>query len=179
MPLITPDELRTKLQRDLDEAVAQQACDLASAQVQTLTRQTLIAAEHVEHCELVARLWRRQLRPTTRLSQRPVTAVTTVTVDGAELDTALWDWDEASGLLAVTTDSDRATVEYAAGWDPIPADLKAAALHFAAAEVSNPTGIVSERIGDYSVTFGDTATGNAIKTILDGYRRKAGTVRVR
>lgn len=177
--LITPDELRTKLGRDIDEEQAQQACDIASAQVQTITKQTLVQSDHVEAVELVPRMFRGQLLPTARLHQRPVQTVNGVTVDGAELQPTLWQWDPVAGLLAVHVDTDRATVDYTAGWHPLPADLKGAALHLAAAEVSNPTGIVSERLGDYQVTWSETAADKRVRDILAGYRAGAGTVRVR
>ena len=179
MPLITPAELATKLQRTIADDVAQQACDLASAQVQALTKQTLVQASHVEHVELDVLVVDGVMRAVTPLWQRPVVAVDTVTVAGVDLYEDAWWWEPSLDLVVLAdATTARATIEYTAGYDPIPGDLKAVALMFAAAEVANPTGVVSESLGDYSVTWSDKATTARIDMILGSYRRRAGTIRL-
>jgi hypothetical protein len=177
--LISVEELRIRMQRDIDEATAQQACDLATGQVQSLTRQTLERAEHVEACTLSGRWDGSRWTVATRLRQRPVVTVDTVDVDGVELDPAGWGWDAATGWLTVNdTAVTSCTVTYTAGYDPIPADLKAVALDLAVADVANPAGVASERLGDYSVQFADRSKENRMKAILGRYTPQAGTVRV-
>lgn len=179
MSLITPAELATKLQRTIADDVAQQACDLASAQVQALTKQTIVQTAHVEHVELSAQMVDGSWRAVGRLWQRPIVSVDTVTVDGTDLDPAAWWWRPGPDVLIVADPATAlATVEYTAGYDPVPGDLKAVALTLAAAEVANPTGVVSESIGDYAVTWSDKATAARIDTILAGYRPRAGTIRL-
>ena len=47
-----------------------------------------------------------------------------------------------------------AEVGYTAGYDPVPADLKAVVLALAAEEYATPSPVVaSERLGDYQVTY--------------------------
>ena len=177
--LITVDELRTRLQRDLDDDFAAQACELATAQIQALTRQTLLRATHTETVQLTGRTVAGDWVAVATLRQRPVITVTTVSVAGSALAADLWTWRAELGLLCVANAGlQSATVTYTAGYDPVPGDLKAVALQLAAADVANPSGLVSERLGDYAVQYGDRAADIRIAAILARYQPHAGTVRV-
>lgn len=68
-----------------------------------------------------------------RLSRRPVTSVTSVTVDGSLIDAADYEISGGSNLYRLSGDelsewaSGKITVVYDAGYDPAPDDLKLAA----------------------------------------------------
>ena len=68
-----------------------------------------------------------------RLARRPVTSVTSVTVDGVLIDAADYEIVGGRNLWALSSDAitswaaGKITVVYVAGWEPAPYDLKSAA----------------------------------------------------
>ena len=178
MTLIDRDELATWLQVDIPEAVADQACEMASGIISGYTHQHIASADHV-HTLLVAP------SGAVDLPQRPVTAVDRVTVDGDEVEG--WTWDGVSPQIRFTPTvaGPSVVVEYTAGWDPVPSVVKAVALALAGRSVSNRRGVRSEQLGDYQVTFGgsDEVVASVVltkdeKALLDrAVRRGPGTLR--
>lgn len=63
-------------------------------------------------------------------------------------------------------------VNYAAGLDPIPRDLKQAVMEWVAIKIKrrDSAGIVSERLGSYSVTYSEDEIPGNIVSILNRYR---------
>jgi len=133
------------------------------------------------------------------LPERPVTAVTSVTLG----DTALvvdvdYVWDGKDGLYRGTKvdgilsvngpdwlvngwgdwggPGAVVTIVYSHGFATIPNDIKGVCLALAARSLSSPDGVNSESVGSYSVSY--SRTGGAVsllseeKALLDRYRRK-------
>ena len=133
------------------------------------------------------------------LPERPVTAVTSVTLG----DTALvvdvdYVWDGKDGLYRGTKVDGILSVNgpdylidgwgdwggpgavvsvvYVHGFSTIPNDIKGVCLALAARSLSSPDGVNSESVGSYSVSY--SRTGGAVsllaeeKALLDRYRRK-------
>lgn len=97
----------------------------------------------------------------------PVT-ITSVVEDGTTLDAADYRLEPTNELVKVEEeqwDGD-VTVNYSAGFDTVPMDVKAVTLLLASRGVSNPLGAQSVRIGDYSETF--TARPVAATELTDG-----------
>lgn len=113
------------------------------------------------------------------LPRYPVTAVTSVTVDGA----ALTEGDEyewyPSGLLYRLAGSwplerKSVTVDYTAGFGPISDDIKGLTLALASQAWSTSPGKKQESIGDYSYTLAGGTGGLQLSTfdrrVIDKYR---------
>lgn len=118
------------------------------------------------------------------LPQRPVVAVSAVSVDGTAQTAASWTlagsrlwrhcgWGSAYGGLSVANGTwsggcapTAVTVTYDHGYVTIPADVKAATLAVAADMASNPAGLLSESIDDYTWRRSDTAAGAAAGLLL-------------
>jgi hypothetical protein len=100
------------------------------------------------------------------LPGQPVTAVSAVSVNGV----AVTDYKLLSGWLAAPCGfhtADLVTITYTHGLPNVPADIidlacRLAGQALAAYRSGDPTprAVTSERIGDYSVTYADTDTGN-------------------
>lgn len=191
MSFATPAELETFLGYTVPDDRAQLMLDLATAAIQRYARQTFAL---VEDDTLTLRgswgdtLW---------LPQRPVVAVTSITVDGilAPATTYTWTTDGKVTLdtdpswivnLAETNDGYwggddvLVVVVYDHGQD-VPDDVKGICLGVAARLIGNAAsaGIVQETIGAYSVTY-DRAAQVALtddeKTALTPFRRSSGTI---
>jgi len=157
--LFTLGELASYLQRDLDTASATLAQATAEGLVRAWTRQNIETATYtstrvpvtIEH-----------ERYTVQLPQRPVTAVTSVTVNGtAYVSGTDYTWDGVHATLwlrylagSSTSFIDEwwAVVTYTAGYATVPGAVKGVALSVAGRAYDNPRGVRSESIDDYSVT---------------------------
>lgn len=131
-----------------------------------------------------------------RLPQRPVVAVSTVTVNGTAYTSGTdYSWDGVSDHVrlayrewstAAFQGEPRAVVAYTAGYVAAPAAVRAVALSVAARAYDNPSGLRSESIDDYSATragtdddlAGITLTA-AEKAALKPYRLTAGSLVLR
>ena len=131
-----------------------------------------------------------------RLPQRPVFAVSSVTVNGTAYTSGTdYSWDGVSDHVrlayrewstAAFQGEPRAVVAYTAGYVAAPAAVRAVALSVAARAYDNPSGLRSESIDDYSATragtdddlAGITLTA-AEKAALKPYRLTAGSLVLR
>jgi hypothetical protein len=148
----TAAELASLLQQDVDTSSAEQALDMATAEVQNLVGQL------IEQDTVVAHLWVTDpCEQLLTMPQRPVTAVTAVTIDGTAvtdytvLPHALWREDGwIDGAQESAGQPIRVTVAHTYGFATIPDDIKRACLHLAAQMYVNPEGSGGgERIDDY------------------------------
>ena len=181
MALITGQDLATYLSQTYDsgDASLAQAVTLSCGLVTAYTGQLIESATYT-HTLLIG------TDRTIRLPQRPVTAVTSVTIDGTLLtaDTD-WDWDGVSPSIALdgyTLDAEEwtAVVVYTAGYASVPADVKAATLSVAAAIYAGAPGVTSESIDDYRVTYETSRGAGGLndyeRAILKKYRVRLGNV---
>lgn len=194
--LVTTSDLGTFLGRSLDATRAAAAVSLSSGLIRGYTRQWLSLRT------LTANLLLVDTGPQgyrINFPQRPLIAVTSVSIWGTALvsgDDYAWDgvspWVDIPILPEQPTGVDvlamppRATVTYQAGYATLPADIKAVALACAGRVYENPRGLRSRSIGDYSETYGgtdDAVSGAGLLTaemaVLDGYRLRAGSVKIR
>ncbi len=183
-------ELAADLQRDLDTASATLAKDSAQAIVRGYCRQELTTATYsgvllpieVEGPSYIV-----------RLPQRPVTAVSSVSVNGVTYTLGTdYAWNGYGDYLrlrkvdessASFEDWPLATVTYTAGFATVPADIKAVALAVAARQYDNPQGLRQTTIDDYSETRAgadDDLAGTGLlkpeQRILDRYKVRVGSV---
>lgn len=163
----TADELDLWVDDTIVADRANLILSLATAAIQRHTGQTL-AAVAADSITIPGRLGK-----FLRLPERPVTAVTSVTLDGVTItdfdllpQSVLYrgsGWGDARVIIGVTYDH---------GFATIPDDLKGVALDIAARVVNNPTSSVQESFGSYSVTRSRTL-GIAIspdeKKVLENY----------
>ncbi len=182
MALIAGTDLATYMQITYSsgDALLAQAVTLACGLVTGYTRQNIESTTYT-HTVLISP------DMTIRLPQRPVTAVTSVTVDGTVLTSGTdYDWDGLSPSIALdgyTPDDDVfvATVVYTAGYATVPADVKAATLSVGAALYNGSPGVTAESIDDYRVSY-DTnrAAGGGLndyeRAILKKYRTRLGNI---
>jgi hypothetical protein len=123
------------------------------------------------------------------LPQRPVTAVTAVAINGVTQGALSW-WLSGSRLYrwrgwnrALVSSASTAfglaptliTVTYDHGYDEIPDDVKGAVLAIAADIVTNPAGLVSENIDDYTWRRSESPAGTAAGVLLAAVVRRYGT----
>lgn len=155
---------------DVDEAGAQQALDLASDIIRGYTRCTISTVTETVEFEGTS-------SDVLELPQRPVTAVTAVTVTdriGNDLVVAStdWTWTRSGKLRRIlysdtlptgwTADSGwggpdaTVTVTYTHGLATVPGDVKAITLALARRMTVNPDGYVREAIGSYNVGYSST-----------------------
>lgn len=177
MALFELTELASLLQQDLDTATADLARDMATGAVVGYLGQNVESQEYTHRLPI----WS---DGTVRLPQRPVSAVASVTTpDDDPLDAGLWDWDGIRGRVAVDGHPEWAEVTYTAGWTTVPLPIKAVALTAAARAYTNATGVRTEQVDDYSVTYAGTAqdlTGFGLtvteKSVLSRFRVKLSAV---
>lgn len=196
MSLVTVEDLARKMRGTLDPEAAALACEAASAIAQNITGQTLEVADHLSTIEIDVATrrpprsgsplppadWGRVLG-VVKLPQRPVRSVTEVMIDGVPIDEgAQWWWDGAVTLWIGDTDGVAATVGYSAGYDPIPADLRAVVLNIAASEYAvTSEAIASERLADYQVSYrasDDAAVTARQRVLLSRYSPSVTTIRL-
>lgn len=140
-----------------EEARAQLLLTLATGVIDAELGQSLVLGPSTAEIDGTA-------TPVLLLPRWPVTAVATVTV--------IDDLDEAPKTLVENVDYrwsrygklrrigrcwpciERAVdADYTAGWDPIPDDVRSINLRLAQAGWANPTGLESERLGDWSAKW--------------------------
>lgn len=143
----------------VDEVEAQQALDLASDIIRGYTR---------NHISTVTETAQFEGSPSDCivLPQRPVTAVTAVSVTDRAGATSViapagWTWTRGGNLRRIDgsswggTDA-TVTVTYTHGLAAVPGDVKAIALALARRMTVNPDGYVREAIGSYNVGYATT-----------------------
>lgn len=125
------------------------------------------------------------------LPQRPVTALTSVAINGQvvtdfkQVGDRLyrvygWAWPSIDVVppMAIYAPVSTVTVTYDAGYNPLPQAIVSVCINAAMRAFSNPTGVLRESIDDYSRDFsGDAATGVLLDAIdqkrLRRYARRA------
>lgn len=129
------------------------------------------------------------------LPQRPVTAVSSVSVNGTELAATEWTlsgnrlyrhggWNRAyvSGNSSWPGRAPTVlTVVYDHGYAVVPDDVRAATLMVAAEMVANPQGLTAEDIDDYRWRRSDSApspAADALATLVRRYNPRARSVRL-
>ena len=181
-PLATQADLEAALQRTLDATQAAMALRRASARVRKSCRQELTLVEN----ETVtrpggSRILRLPQRPLVLDDTHPLTVVELFGIGSVEYEalegrdftrigteltrgeawwapTRLmgWPWMRPQGIWA-----QRVRVTYSHGYAEVPDDIVDVVLDLAAMNMTNPQGLRSESIDDYSRTFGSETIGNA------------------
>lgn len=180
--LVTPEKLASLL-GTLDEAKATTVIEAVTAAVQGCVQQRLVMVEDDEAEGLLGTLecW-------FELPERPVSAVTSVHLDGEEITdyrrfgARLWRRD---GWETCPGEPSSVDVVYTHGYaddDPRIEPARAAVLMLAANVYPNPSGVKSKSIGDYSVAYEAAAAllGDdtpLVKSLRRRYGRRVGTVR--
>jgi len=176
--LFTLPELASFVQSDLDTATATLARELATAKVRTAAPRAFIeAGAHTVVRTIVGGVV---------TLPRPVTSVTSVTIDGDLIDADSYDFDGVDTISGLGAWDGPATVVYIGGYATAPTDVKAVALAVAGRIVDNPSGLRSETIGAYSATragedvdiAGTELLASEVRS-LRPWRRGAGTLRLR
>lgn len=178
----TAEELAALLRTTFDASESVQAdsiLTLASGVVQGHLRQTV---RQVVGDVLVRRgTWDTRFR----LPERPVTAVSVVSIGGTALTADDWylQGDELVRTVGWGGPSVEVSVTYTHGYATIPDDIKAVVLQSAVRAWSNPSGIAQESLEGYSITYARGNSGVVLfeseKAILDRYRRTNRTVQIR
>jgi hypothetical protein len=125
--------------------------DMASARVRRFTRQTLSAV--TADVLTVPGTWGTELH----LPQIPVTAVTSITVDGVLVDPTEYTWTR-SGLITRYWrwwggPKSSIVVTYNHGFATIPDDIVTIVAALVAEQYRNPDQLQQERAGSYEVTY--------------------------
>lgn len=155
--LVTPEELASFLQQDLDASTANLLIDLATAKVQAAAGQRLIEATStavidVDICEF---------SPWLALPQLPVQSVASVEIDSVACtdylvrNQQLW---RLNGWNANASAPAQVTVEFTHGYPDGAQGLQLArdmTLALAAAGYGNPSLVSAEQIDDYRVSYAD------------------------
>lgn len=202
--LVTVADLATTLGRTFtgaEEAQAQALLDQASSVVRSYLRLDVTRATTTDTFRMGR--WDRQFMASpfdcqpggqVVLPQRPVVEVSEVKVDG----TATSDWwlDDVSLLLRsapwplppVGNQPPRVTVTYTHGWEPVPGDIAAIVRQAVGRALIDPSGMVKgETVGGESTQYMVPSSGEPLgillskteQRVLDRYRRRSGSVRVR
>ncbi|MFE5368208.1 hypothetical protein [Streptomyces mirabilis] len=181
-PLATQADLEAALQRSLDPAQAAMAIRRASARVRKYCRQTFTLVEN-ETVTLPGggRVLRLPQRPVVVDDTHPLTVVELFGISDVEY-TALegrdftrigseltrgeqwwaptrlmgWPFMRPQGIW-----SQRVRVTYSHGWAEVPDDVVDVVLDLAQMSMTNPQGLRSESIDDYSRTFAAETIGGA------------------
>jgi hypothetical protein len=164
----TAEDLATWLQRDLDAAdtaTANQALDLASATMQSLTGQHLFVKSN-DVATLDGSGTYLLFLPET-----PVTAVTSITLNGTAVPTADYAWYRHGAIVGVAGWGNKAksvVVTYSHGYatgTPEYETLRGINLRAAAKAFENPGGAESETIVSYTYRF--AAVEAAVREEMD------------
>lgn len=176
MALFTLEQLASYVQSDVDTATATLVRTMAEGTVTNYTGQFIEAATYT-HTLAVAS------NRTIRIPQRPVTDVTSVTVDGTTLtvdDEWTWDGIGDTVVLSITpTDAWVATVVYDAGYATIPDDVMAVALAVAGRLYNHTPGVISESIDDYRAQYASSDPAGLLDgemRILRRYKQRLGSI---
>ena len=166
MSFASVEDLAAYLQRDLTELTdtADLALELATAAIQAEAGQLLTPAIETITVAPIGTI--------VLLPELPVTAVSTVVVDGVSLAAS----DYTASTLGVLRRADGAawaglvTVTYSHGYGTIPDDLRAVCVQSAARVLANPGGVQGESVGAYSVTYarpGSDSSGGGVLLAAD------------
>lgn len=183
-PLASAADFATLTGRVDTDAQLVLALRLASGIIRTYTRQTITAATST-----AARL--HGGRPTLILPERPVTAVTTITVlrygntylpvgDApygiVPANFYTWDGLDRIDLSLGGVWPELLEVNYTHGYTEVPDDIADVCLSLALRKLGNPEALRSEAIGGYSYTAAVTSgeLTELEQKILNDYRRRAG-----
>ena len=168
-PLVTAEELAEFLTRPAD-AVLAEVVTLVSDLIRGHVRQAITAGTSTAHLAGThgRRLW---------LPERPVTAVSLLTLDGAPLGPTDYSWRRSGALWRASggwgsTESE-VVVTYSHGWAEVPGDLRAVALAAAARLLPNLAQVEYESTDGYAVRGGFAGWTLSERLVLDRYRRKA------
>lgn len=153
--LVTPEELASALQSDLDLSTANMLIEMATGIVQSACGQLLIEAIVTELVDItMPDYW-------LELSNKPVRSVDSVVLDG----TTITDWSlrkqklwRAGGWLLSYSPPSQAEVTYTYGYPSGSQYLQLArsvTLSLAQAGYGNPGQVKGEQIDDYRVTYAD------------------------
>lgn len=149
MAFATHDDLELFTGATYDEARANLLLDIATATIRARTAQTL--SRVTGHQVVLAGT----AETSAVLPERPVVSVAEVSWDGDVLDEGTWEYDGYGSISRYGGwRGQPITVTYTHGFDPIPDDLKGLCLVMVQRALDNPTGIASESIGSYSVSYG-------------------------
>jgi hypothetical protein len=187
-PFAAVSDLAALVQTEVNEAAAGVALASASAMIRGWTRQTISRVVDDTVSLRAPAGYERELV----LPQRPVQSVSRVEINGVPLV----DWVLSSDRLlrycgwrylpgrAPYLDPGLVTVTYTHGWAEVPEDVRAVCLDIASMTITNPSGLRTVQIDDYSRTFAAETIGSgtlseAHKSILSDYRRRVGTVGLR
>lgn len=187
-PFAAVSDLAALVQTEVNEAAAGVALASASAMIRGWTRQTITRVVDDTVSLRAPAGYERELV----LPQRPVQSVSRVEINGV----SLVDWVLSSDRLlrycgwrylpgrAPYLDPGLVTVTYTHGWAEVPEDVRAVCLDIASMTITNPSGLRTVQIDDYSRTFAAETLGSgtlseAHKSILSDYRRRVGTVGLR
>lgn len=166
MNFATVAQLEQRLGRTLTTTQRQQALAMigeASAEVAGFCRQTI--ARVTAHEVTLAGCYATGLV----LPERPVVEVTAVSIDGDALDS--WTLTGDTLYRGATDDDDRfrlgwggpgnaVALTYTHGYADIPPLITKTVIAMVVRTIANPTGVTSESMGQYSVTFGSYFTGS-------------------
>jgi hypothetical protein len=185
-PFATAADLAAFTQSEIPAATADLALAAASAVIRKWTRQDFTRV--TDDVKVLRVLDERELV----LPQRPVVSVSQIRVNSLVLQDWVLSGDRLlrtggwRRLPGTTTYPDPGLVEvtYTHGWDEVPDDVRTVCLDLASTTVTNPSGLRSVSIDDYSRTFASETLGSgslseAHRSILSAYRRRIGTVATR
>ncbi len=161
-------------------AKADLTLELVSGDIREAANNQITAAAHDD---LLAGTWADDLE----LPNRPVTAVHAVYLNGVEVASSDWTWNTGQivrrGVSALADFADlgsgaggwggptsQVRVRYDAGSSPIPAFVRGMTIRAAARQLGNPTGIKTESLGAYAVSYSAPAGGEV--TITEGERMR-------
>lgn len=166
----TRAELASWIQQDVDNSTADLLIEGSAAVIRREVRQTLdlvvgdtVTIKAHDGITLV-------------LPQRPVVAVTSVTLAGvllpgtdyefdADTGRLRWIWRKATTVIPAVyrcwPEGADVVVVYTHGYATIPADIKDLALELSQTVYTNPNQVTSETLRDYSVTYAGSGGGGA------------------
>jgi len=167
MALFTDQDLVNFLgDPDLDTERVELARSLATGMIEAHTNQRIERQNYTHLLPVVDGV--------VTLPQRPVISVAEVLSmgDPVEFRFNLTPW------LLVDNTLDKVQVTYEAGWDPVPNAVKAVALGLASRIFTSPSGVKTERIDDYQVTYEGAKDGLTLQEckVLNRYRASHSTV---
>lgn len=165
-PLATPDDLETYLGYPLVPERAALLLDMASGAVRTHCGWHI--AESVTESVTVDGSGGTILT----LPSLHVTALNSVTENGATVDVSAVEWSAAGFLKRATpwTSALRGVVAgITHGYTPVPAEVKDIVLRSAARMSAMPVAVEREQIGDYSISYAKTSLLSHELTVLERY----------
>lgn len=174
MALFTLDDFAAYLRAELDTTTATVVRTMATGLITGYTGQFIEADTYTHLLPIKAR----QIR----VPQRPVTEITSVTIDGVtQVADTDWKWDGIGDViwLESSPDEDQATVVYDAGYATVPDDVAAVALSIAGRLYTQTPGLVAESIDDYRAQYANAEPVGlhpGEKQILRRYKQRLGSI---